>query len=93
VATTGWPANRPAENSPTCSSTRSQSGSAWAVPLLRDARDHARCLGYELLTIDADPYAEAFYVHGGAVRSGETPSGSIPGRMLPRLELAVGTGS
>ena len=61
--------------------------------LLRHARDHARSLGYELLTIDADPHAEAFYVHGGAVRSGVTPSGSIPGRMLPRLELAVGADS
>lgn len=61
--------------------------------LLRHARDHARSLGYELLTIDADPHAEAFYVHGGAVRSGETPSGSIPGRMLPRLELSVGADS
>lgn len=68
-------------------------GSGIGGALLRHARDQARFLGYELLTIDADPYAEAFYVRGGAVRSGETPSGSIPGRTLPRLELAVGTDS
>jgi SAM-dependent methyltransferase len=41
------------------------------------------------LTIDADPHAEAFYVAMGAARVGESPSGSIPGRMLPRLELSV----
>jgi GNAT superfamily N-acetyltransferase len=45
--------------------------------------------GMSRLRIDADPNAEAFYLEMGAVRVGESPSGSIPGRMLPRLELVV----
>jgi GNAT superfamily N-acetyltransferase len=48
-------------------------------------------LGAERLTIDADPHAEAFYLAMGAVRVGEEPSESIPGRVLPRLELPIGT--
>ncbi len=50
-------------------------------------------LGYERLTIDADSYAEAFYVHAGARRVGEIPSGPIPDRMIPQLELLVGPAS
>jgi GNAT superfamily N-acetyltransferase len=42
-------------------------------------------LGAERVTIDADPYAEPFYLAMGAVRVGEVESGSVPGRMLPRL--------
>ncbi|WP_405662396.1 GNAT family N-acetyltransferase [Streptomyces sp. NBC_01166] len=51
---------------------------------------HARRLGFVRLTIDADPNAEPFYTAMGAVRIGATPSGSIPGRELPLLELALG---
>lgn len=43
--------------------------------------------GARRLLIEADPHAEAFYVRMGAVRTGSCPSGSIPGRMLPLLEL------
>lgn len=57
--------------------------------LLRDAVRRARGLGMAVLTIDADPYAEAFYLHAGAVRIGSVPSGSLPGRVLPRLELST----
>jgi hypothetical protein len=39
------------------------------------------------LLIDADPFAESFYLALGCERIGEAPSGSIPGRMLPRLRL------
>ncbi|MEV0973164.1 GNAT family N-acetyltransferase [Microtetraspora glauca] len=49
----------------------------------------ARDLGFTRLTIDADPNAEAFYLAMGAVRIGGTPSGSIPGRVLPLLEVTV----
>ncbi|WP_335936303.1 GNAT family N-acetyltransferase [Streptomyces sp. PTD5-9] len=49
----------------------------------------ARRLGFTRLTIDADPNAEPFYRAMGAVRIGETPSGSIPGRVLPLMEYAV----
>lgn len=44
------------------------------------------------LAIDADPNAEAFYLAQGAVRAGEVASGAVPGRVLPRLELAVTPG-
>ncbi|MFJ8883931.1 GNAT family N-acetyltransferase [Streptomyces sp. NPDC102402] len=50
----------------------------------------ARRLGFVRLTIDADPHAEPFYTAMGAVRIGATPSGSIPGRELPLLELVLG---
>ncbi len=43
--------------------------------------------GFSLVRIEADPNAVGFYEHQGAVIVGETPSGSIPGRMLPLLEL------
>jgi len=39
--------------------------------------------------IDADPNAEGFYLKMGAERVGESPSGSIPGRMLPLLQVST----
>ncbi len=53
--------------------------------LLEDARSY----GVDTLGVDADPQAEAFYAAMGMQRAGEAPSGSIPGRMLPRLTLAL----
>ncbi|WP_435232554.1 GNAT family N-acetyltransferase [Streptomyces althioticus] len=49
----------------------------------------ARDAGFRRLTIDADPNAESFYRAMGAVRIGETPSGSIPGRVLPLLAVTL----
>ena len=46
-------------------------------------------LGFHRLTIAADPNAEPFYLSKGAVRIGGVPSGSIPGRTLPLLALAL----
>lgn len=60
-------------------------GRALLTHLLRDAR----ATGFTRLTVDADPNAEAFYLAHGAVRVAAVPSGSIPGRVLPRLELAA----
>ena len=56
----------------------------WAK-LLEDARSY----GVATLGVDADPQAEAFYAAMGMQRVGEAPSGSIPGRFLPRLTLAL----
>lgn len=53
------------------------------------ARAAARACGARHLYIVSDPGAEGFYLRQGAVRSGETPSSSIPGRKLPRLRLTV----
>lgn len=50
----------------------------WAV-------ETCRAGGAKIMTIDADPGAAPFYRRMGARDDGETPSGSIPGRMLPRL--------
>ncbi|MEV5155034.1 GNAT family N-acetyltransferase [Streptomyces werraensis] len=49
----------------------------------------ARAAGFHRLTIEADPNAERFYLAMGAVRTGETPSGSIPGRVLPLLSVTL----
>ncbi len=57
--------------------------------LLEHALERAGALGFQVLTIDADPNAEPFYLHAGAIRTGTTASGSIAGRLLPRLELQV----
>lgn len=45
----------------------------------------ARAQGFERFAIESDPFAEAFYLRMGSVRIGSAPSGSIPGRLLPRL--------
>ena len=57
--------------------------------LMRDLLGRARSLDFTTLTIDADPDAEPFYLAQGAVRVGTTPSGSIPGRVLPLLEIRL----
>ena len=53
------------------------------------ASETARSLGVHQLTIDADPEAAEFYRRMGARDAGSAPSGSIPGRMLPRLQLGL----
>ncbi len=50
----------------------------WAV-------EQARAGGAIRMTIDADPHAQAIYERMGARLTGTAPSGSIPGRMLPKL--------
>ena len=42
-------------------------------------------LGAQRLELDADPFAVPFYEAMGMRAIGEAPSGSIPGRMLPRM--------
>lgn len=58
--------------------------------LLTHLVDLAAVAGFARLRIEADPYAEAFYLAQGAVRVGEIASGSVAGRVLPLLELDVG---
>ena len=43
--------------------------------------------GCTRLKIDAEPRAEGFYLAMGAVRVGEVPSGSVPGRVIPLLTV------
>lgn len=43
--------------------------------------------GYQKLILDADPAAVPFYERFGFRIVGESPSGSIPGRMIPLMEI------
>jgi GNAT superfamily N-acetyltransferase len=49
------------------------------------ATDAAREMGASRMTIEADPDAAPFYRRLGARDIGLAPSGSVAGRMLPRL--------
>jgi len=53
------------------------------------ATDVARGMGATRLTIEADPDAAPFYRRLGARDAGLVPSGSIAGRMLPKLILEL----
>jgi GNAT superfamily N-acetyltransferase len=53
---------------------------AWAI-------DAAKKRGATRLTIEADPDAAPFYRRMGAYDVGQAPSGSLPGRMLPKLAM------
>lgn len=50
----------------------------------------ARDLKLARVALDGDPFAEPFYARLGFHTIGRTPSGSIPGRTLPRMELRLG---
>ncbi|NJM35708.1 MAG: GNAT family N-acetyltransferase [Rhodomicrobium sp.] len=47
--------------------------------------ESAKNLGAKELIVEADPDAAPFYKRMGCERAGSAPSGSIPGRRLPRL--------
>jgi GNAT superfamily N-acetyltransferase len=48
-----------------------------------------RLKGVQLVSVDADPNAEAIYRRFGFRSTSRSPSGSIPGRTLPRMELQL----
>ncbi|MET0456930.1 MAG: GNAT family N-acetyltransferase [Mycobacterium sp.] len=56
---------------------------------LRAAREH----GFAELVLDADPGAEPFYSRFGAERIGDSPSGLLPGRMLPHMKFVLNRAS
>ncbi|NEA95527.1 GNAT family N-acetyltransferase [Actinospica acidiphila] len=49
----------------------------------------ARAAGFHRPTIEADPNAEPFHRAMGAVPIGGTPSGSVPGRVLPPMAVTL----
>jgi len=49
----------------------------------------ARAAGATVLEVDADPNAEAIYAKLGFETFGRSPSGSIPGRWLPRMRMVL----
>jgi hypothetical protein len=55
----------------------------------QDAMATAAVTGFEYFEIGAEPNAEGFYRKMGAELIGETPSGSVPGRMLPLMRVRV----
>jgi GNAT superfamily N-acetyltransferase len=58
--------------------------------LFAHAVSTARSAGARQLVIESDPYAAGFYRAMGAEPAGTAPSGSIPGRLLPRLIVRLG---
>ena len=57
--------------------------------LLEHAKAEAIARGFSTMIIQADPNAIEFYQHLGGRLVGSQPSGSIPGRMLPLLEIPL----
>lgn len=55
------------------------------------AANTARERGARWLWIEADPDAAGFYRRMGAIDDGVAPSGSVPGRFLPRLKFRLQT--
>lgn len=58
--------------------------------LFEDACQQAKNAGFQAIFLDSDPYALGFYERMGCAVIGEAPSGSIPGRMLPRMRYPLG---
>jgi GNAT superfamily N-acetyltransferase len=66
-----------------------QMGEGVGGALLLHAERRARALHADRIECDADPNAVPFYERMGMRIVGESPSGSIPGRMLPRMRKAL----
>lgn len=57
--------------------------------LFDHVREAARAAGFARFGWAADPHAVPFYEAMGGRRVGTVPSGSLPGRVLPLMELAL----
>jgi len=57
--------------------------------LMATLLEAARAAGATALEVDADPNAEAIYAKLGFETFSRSPSGSIPGRWLPRMRLLL----
>jgi len=55
--------------------------------LINDLLQYACRHGIPMIHVEADPNATEFYTRQGFAQTGEVPSGSIPGRKLPLMEL------
>ena len=64
-------------------------GSGVGRLLFEWATAKVRGLGAVRMIIEADPDATPFYEHMGARYAGFAPSQSIPGRMLPRMQMEL----
>jgi len=57
--------------------------------LIEHAKQTARTRGWGSLVVQADPNAQEFYCSCGGRQIGTVPSGSIPGRRLPLIEIVL----
>lgn len=64
-------------------------GRGVGAALMRAFLDHCENASIPRVRVDADPNAEAVYARFGFRTIGRSPSGSIPGRTLPRMELLL----
>ena len=64
-------------------------GQGIGAALMQVFTDAARARGATVVGLDADPNAEAIYQRLGFATVGRSPSGSIPGRFLPRMEMRL----
>jgi GNAT superfamily N-acetyltransferase len=64
-------------------------GAGTGKALFEWSKDIAAGLGAAEMVVEADPDAVGFYERMGCTHAGETASGSIPGRKIPRLTFAV----
>ncbi len=64
-------------------------GTGVGKALMDKAKQHAMHLGASIMSIQADPNAEDFYLAAGGVPIGKKESGSIPGRFLPMLQISL----
>lgn len=62
-------------------------GQGFGKILFQHLKSIAAQRGANRMTIESDPYAEGFYRHMGARVIGEIASTSIPGRVLPLLQV------
>jgi GNAT superfamily N-acetyltransferase len=67
----------------------SQIGKGYGKRLWHHALNIGRQLGFRTLVLTADPNAESFYAHKGAVRIGEKTSSVRPERKLPIMEYCL----
>ncbi len=64
-------------------------GRGYGRLLFEHARHMAQTLHFQIMQTQADPYAAAFYGCMGMKHIGTRPSGSVPGRSLPLLEVVL----
>lgn len=64
-------------------------GRGVGTALMAELLAAARASGAGRVEVDADPNAETIYARLGFETVGRSPSGSIPGRWLPRMALSL----
>lgn len=74
----------------TCFVAPDYKGKGVGRALFQTLESRARTIGLRHIELDADPFAEAFYARMGFATTGRSPSGSIPGRTLPRMRMEIG---